>query len=214
MKGAWDRASFLSGPGRCVQLLIAFHTVISLFMMILMLNMEPESASDSLSAPEQSFFSDPRAVYYGRFLDNPTFWVYLTGSAVVTTIDNWTTPALLGHSAISVMINVCVTEGYREALLHPCRAKSKKLPPKYKMSGVIEKTKEAVSNATEAVKDKLQGLTGEKELHKEAARENASDAFDLAKGNKTCGARETTYRSPEQAPRYTFENIHEARPHP
>ncbi|CAJ0569479.1 unnamed protein product, partial [Mesorhabditis spiculigera] len=57
------------------------------------------------------------------------------------------------------------------------------------MSGIIDKTKEAVSNAAEAVKDKYHDLTGEKEYHKEEAKEKAQDAWDQTKA-RACDKKE------------------------
>ncbi|CAJ0924593.1 unnamed protein product, partial [Mesorhabditis belari] len=68
------------------------------------------------------------------------------------------------------------------------------------MPGVIDKTKEAVSNAAEAVKDKFNDMTGN--THEERARDNAQSAWDQTKDkaqNKT-----------EQAKDWASDKMHQA----
>ncbi|CAJ0580188.1 unnamed protein product, partial [Mesorhabditis spiculigera] len=47
------------------------------------------------------------------------------------------------------------------------------------MSGIYEKTKDAVSNAAEAVKDKFQDMTGT--THEDRAKDNARSAWEETK---------------------------------
>ncbi|CAJ0953214.1 unnamed protein product, partial [Mesorhabditis belari] len=81
------------------------------------------------------------------------------------------------------------------------------------MSGVIDKTKEAVSNAAEAVKDKYHGLTGQKEEHKAEAKEQAGAAWEQAKDkmgatkDKAC---DKSCNKTEEAKDFTAQKLHQA----
>ncbi|CAJ0924580.1 unnamed protein product, partial [Mesorhabditis belari] len=70
------------------------------------------------------------------------------------------------------------------------------------MPGIIDKTKEAVSNAADAVKDKYHDLTDSKEEHEERARESAQDAWDQTKDKAHC--------KKEQAKDWASEKLHKA----
>ncbi|CAJ0580569.1 unnamed protein product, partial [Mesorhabditis spiculigera] len=68
------------------------------------------------------------------------------------------------------------------------------------MSGIIDKTKDAVSNAAEAVKDKFQEMTGTTPADR--AKDNAQDAWDQTK--------DKAHDKKEDAKDWASDKLHEA----